>query len=521
MSHPWLVQEQDRCNYGLQWQQVIATNQAPNVVLGPPNFHYPPEKNVFAVQGEQDQQYIQDFETNIRSPIKDFLVSELSDCTWTLNILRLGFENNRCDNPVVMHLFIQKSDYFFDHGNNAIKVLEGMEWVIPQNTKSPEKYFIDICQIYSSTLRSSGLQSNRGVDLTHNFEKIYEEYTPLPGLSIGREEYSAAGSLTGFLRHNDDIYSLTCRHVAFPDKNFRTGYKYQNGKEKLQVSIPAMKDHAETKSKLKFALDNIEFETNNVRFEDAASIDEEYMLCIERQEMRRKLTLARYNAAEDYYPNAGYVSAAPEAWRKVSGYTGNLDWAIIHNVCLPRTRFVEEAQISSLIQSKQKEHQWSNDECQAFNSKCQALQDSQEFNIKHPSSSSALGTNKFYFKAPSRTLGWLACELNSIRNIHHENGHGESEECVFVGALHGGAASGGGDSGGGDSGALIYDIDIDTTNSERHAAALIPMAMIWGGNHHGSVVSGFGDVTYATPIGAVLKDIESEMGWDEGSLKFC
>lgn len=151
MSQPWLVEEQDRCNYGLQWQQVIATNQAPNVVLGPQNFHYPPEKNVLAVQGQQDQQYIQDFETNIRSSLKDSLVSKLSDCTWTLNVLRLGFKDNRSENPIVIHLCIQTPDYFLDvennrdfedTRNNAIKVLEGMNKIISEKKKSSEKYVL-------------------------------------------------------------------------------------------------------------------------------------------------------------------------------------------------------------------------------------------------------------------------------------------------------------------------------------------------------------------------------------------
>lgn len=106
--------------------------------------------------------------------------------------------------------------------------------------------------------------------------------------------------------------------------------------------------------------------------------------------------------------------------------------------------------------------------------------------------------------------------MNGVRSIHHRKGHEVSEEYVFVGEDHGGAISGGGDSG-----ALIYDIDIDTTNAEEPTAALMPMAMIWAGNSHGTIVSGFKDLTYATPIGAVLKDIECEMGWDEGSLKFC
>ena len=92
------------------------------------------------------------------------------------------------------------------------------------------------------------------------------------------------------------------------------------------------------------------------------------------------------------------------------------------------------------------------------------LQGSEEFVIKHPSPSSVLCTNKVYFKAPSPTLDWLACEMNCFKSIHHREGHGISEECVFVGRQHGGRVSGGGDSG-----ALIYDIDIDTTDGCRQA----------------------------------------------------
>lgn len=89
-----------------------------------------------------------------------------------------------------------------------------------------------------------------------------------------------------------------------------------------------MKDHVETKRRLKSTLDSIEFAIKNSAFKDAANIDKKY-----RNEILRKAALIRYNDAEDYCPNAGYVSAAPEERRKVPSYVGNLDWAIIHNVC--------------------------------------------------------------------------------------------------------------------------------------------------------------------------------------------
>ncbi|TGO67792.1 hypothetical protein BELL_0869g00040 [Botrytis elliptica] len=530
MSHPWLVKEQDRCNYGLQWQQVIATNQAANVVLGPHNFHYPPEKNVFAVYGQQDQQYIQDFETNIRSSLKDFLVSELSDCTWTLNILRLGFENNRSDNPIVLHLFIQTPDYFLDAENNrdieniksnAIKVLEGMNKIISQKKKTSEKYFIDICQIKNSTLRCSKINQENGVDLKNNFESLYTSYTPRPGISIGRTELDTAGSLTGFLCHNNDTYALTCRHVALPGKDFRSGYKFRDEGQEFQISIPAIKDHEATKMKMKIDLDNITTEIANDLLEQVKHPYGDYGLQNQIKKQEQNVYAFNYDKALHHRTDAGHVYAAPEEWRKVPYYNGVLDWAIIDNICtdhnntLPRTYFLRKAEISRLIKRKQADD-WSSSQYEAFIAKCQTLEKSTRFDIKNPSSSSALFTNRIYFKAPSRTLGWKACEMNGIRNINHRNGHGVSEECVFVGEGYQGAISDGGDSG-----ALIYDIDVDTTNVEEPTAALMPMAMIWAGNNYGTIVSGFQDVTYATPIGAVLKDIECEMGWDEGSLKFC
>lgn len=132
-----------------------------------------------------------------------------------------------------------------------------------------------------------------------------------------------------------------------------------------------------------------------------------------------------------------------------------------------------------------------------------------EFNISHPKSFSLFNEKSIYFKAASRTTGWKACELNSIPAIIH-NQNATSDENVFISddTLEAQEEI----SGGGDSGALIYAIDVD----DGKQTVLVPMAMIWGGSKH----SFKGDVTYATPIEEVLKDIESEMGWEHGSLKF-
>lgn len=109
-------------------------------------------------------------------------------------------------------------------------------------------------------------------------------------------------------------------------------------------------------------------------------------------------------------------------------------------------------------------------------------------------------------------MDWTACELNIVRAIVH-NKNATSDEHVFIGddTKEGKEMI----SDGGDSGALIYCLDVDI----KGKTVLVPMAMVWGENKHGC--EGFqGDVTYATPIEEVLKDIESEMGWKNGSLKF-
>jgi hypothetical protein len=46
-----------------------------------------------------------------------------------------------------------------------------------------------------------------------------------------------------------------------------------------------------------------------------------------------------------------------------------------------------------------------------------------------------------------------------------------------------------------------------------------PAAMLWAGN---GVVNGvLPDVTYATPLLAVLRDIETRLGWETGSVVLC
>lgn len=115
------------------------------------------------------------------------------------------------------------------------------------------RIYIDICQVRSNLyLRNSDDDiDERGHDLTTNFPYLYSHYTPRPGISIGCKENHITGSLTGFLKHNNDIYSLTCRHVIFPAAVSQSQeYQYKPEEEKVQICMPATDDHEKTKKRL-------------------------------------------------------------------------------------------------------------------------------------------------------------------------------------------------------------------------------------------------------------------------------
>ncbi|THV44166.1 hypothetical protein BGAL_0713g00020 [Botrytis galanthina] len=543
---PWLIKKQDRSKYGLRDQEIIATNQKAEDVLVtgfvPNPFWHSFRKDVTAVHTPDDEQYIQCFENELRLPLKTFLISSLPRCSWILNVLHLGFGADKYANPIVIHVCIQTPHYFTDNEDAALKVIQGMEKIIKENLDAQkhgndmhEKFTIDISQIYypnssktemnencGTDLRSTNSPEIPGVNLANNFPFIYSHDTPCPGLSIGREKLNEviypAGSLTGFLRQEDKIYSLTCSHVAFPDpERLSERYKYNNGMEQFKITLPAFKDH-------KVTLETMEDEIKHAR-STVEKAEKRQVMCPEmdfssriqlgkEEETRcmRRLTVAQ---AYDIY--AGYVYAASNEWRKVATYNGILDWALIRNACvdpsnqLPAFYFREESQIMGFIEEFGNKY-WSPDERKAFNTKFQTLQHSIESNVSHPRSFSLFNEKSIYFKALSRTTGWKACELNGVQAIVH-NQNSTSDEHVFISDDTQKAKEK--ISEGGDSGALIYTIDVDIQGNP----VLVPMAMIWAGNTVG--FEGFqGDVTYATPIEEVLKDIESEMGWENGSLKF-
>lgn len=106
-----------------------------------------------------------------------------------------------------------------------------------------------------------------------------------------------------------------------------------------------------------------------------------------------------------------------------------------------------------------------------------------------------------YFKPASRTSEWIACTCNGIKTYQKRKGDIVTSEFCFVGREQGRPVSKEGDSG-----APILD------------SGFRPVAMMWGGCQG---FESFWDVTFATPLTVVLRDIERRMGWEKGSVRYC
>ncbi|KAF7875236.1 hypothetical protein EAF04_002408 [Stromatinia cepivora] len=513
-----IVKVIDRGLYGLRSQEIVATNQSKDVVLSINSLStFPTKKDVFTVQ---DQQFCELYNKKLQRPLAAFLLSSIPDeYQWTMNAFRLGFKGISPSNqsnpiPIVIHLLIETPGFFTNNEAAAIKILHGMEQVIQQETH--DKICIDVCQIRESMFRSS--RGNPGVNLTDRFEGLYH-HTPCPGFSIGNKKSIAAGSFTGFVYHENEIYGLTCRHVLLPesdDPDSVLSYKYDES-EKLKVCMPALEDHQVTKQKIAAGAKLFRNKVKSLKAKLLKSPDSA-MIRNEIQEYKslKKKWASSLLAATLHDPNIGHAYAAPEKWRKIPTYDGFLDWGLFSVDSLaPADTDKELNQISintSIGVEDFIQDDFSAAQLEEIKTKCEAITNSPFLNVKNPQYSSTPKLNTIFFKPASRTTDLEACKCNGILATRHIPGREPSREYAYVGINSKPASRAG------DSGALICDVSNAANDNNDNETVFVPVAMVWGGdeNHEG-----WPDVTYATPVSVVLKDIENFMGWDSGSVKFC
>ena len=101
-----------------------------------------------------------------------------------------------------------------------------------------------------------------------------------------------------------------------------------------------------------------------------------------------------------------------------------------------------------------------------------------------------------YLKPPSATSRFQLGICNDVRSTLHDGPCGITREWTFISPFPGGKVTEPGDSG-----SAILDKDYNVA------------AMAWGGNQYPLD----GDLTFGTPFGAVIEDIERRMGWEPAS----
>jgi hypothetical protein len=93
--------------YRYQKMEVLASNQPVEMCLfdyASSGTTFPVTKNVSTVQNQEFEEL---FFVGIKTAVVDLLLRLIpTDCPWTLQVLRLGFQERQQNNPIIVHLCI-------------------------------------------------------------------------------------------------------------------------------------------------------------------------------------------------------------------------------------------------------------------------------------------------------------------------------------------------------------------------------------------------------------------------------
>jgi len=154
-------------------------------------------KKVFTVRN-LDFEHIYEIKT-LDAIVKILRSSLPKGCDWALNVVRLGFDYNQMNNPIVVHLLVAR-DYLSD--DKACSLVKEIGGTICAAQWEGETVYVGVCQRIPSLaeLRSND-DPDSPVDLSGSFSELYRYIPPRLGFSIGpKERPSCAGSFSGFIQ---------------------------------------------------------------------------------------------------------------------------------------------------------------------------------------------------------------------------------------------------------------------------------------------------------------------------------
>lgn len=123
--HEYLVQQERRLLYGMRGLEVCASSHpSDSSCLYTRRSTYTPHKSIFAI-GTTDLElwFAKIYEENLHDNFVSAIQTSLPDCSWGLNVLRLGFEPECLENPITVHITVACEALTDDAACNTVSAI--------------------------------------------------------------------------------------------------------------------------------------------------------------------------------------------------------------------------------------------------------------------------------------------------------------------------------------------------------------------------------------------------------------
>ncbi|KAH9208931.1 hypothetical protein DL95DRAFT_467235 [Leptodontidium sp. 2 PMI_412] len=404
--------------------------------------------------------------------------------SWSLDILRLGFAEAGCAKlPIVLHLFVglEPEDPLLAV-QLALQIIQDVTDMISMNWQG-ERIYIDVCRPhFRSIFDTLALLSLSIKGLSNTPAGYYTRSPPFPGSSIGQRDPTGqtghSGTLSGYVKHEDDFYALTAHHVL----------PYGCG---TLAESPSPTDHKSVKETLQQDIGNLAPGSIVKKVVDFVPS------LFSKSSTPLNFWLKIWNDSKNWDPELGtvtYHSTGKELhgfdWclTKIEGLKKgrNYNRHIPYNYYDPSSGFqhgaVQGFPPADITLAK------------AYFAPGPAFK---------PVRTTFLAGGEICLKTPSRTMReWTIGSVNTIRTYTQSRPHGVPFTLYCIVSTTTGMTF----SREGDSGAIILDKDFQ------------PVAMVQSGEE---AWNGYPDITHAMDLASVLTNVEEVNNWDKGSAVFC
>ncbi|PVH79374.1 hypothetical protein DL98DRAFT_572555 [Cadophora sp. DSE1049] len=461
--------------YRFRGADLIATNNTyafPDPIIDP-RTRYPTQRVTDVCDNEE---FAQCWKEHLSVPIVQYLANVVE--SWTLNVLRSGFANaeDPSSTPIVVHLStgLLSTDRPVTE-KLSLDIILVVSSIISRHWQG-ESIYIDVCKIQRSLTFSRSTSFDGLSDIPSRY---YVRNPPFPGCSIGTKD--EAGTLTGYIKHKDEFYKYTCRHVGGPPGTL--------------IYSPALSDHDVIKEALEKFVPSLRSRSmlGGLHARLLAFLSGPFNF-ISYWRKTLKASLA-------WNPDCGTVTSSSSSEQML--VSGGYDWCLTKFQGKPGKNYNRHVPF----------HQFD-------------LSSGFQFHAVPYFSSSDITTAESYFdsgpsfkpirstplkalevcpKPPSRTIDrWTVGRVNTINMVKQQSSTAVPYEdyCIISTSTKMTAAF----SAKGDSGSVILDKDFQ------------PVAVVQDGINATAVSQ---DITGAVHLSSILSDMEKVNGWKEGSVVFC